>query len=59
LQTHKQMHLRSLNLTLIRQSSKGDEWKGTCLAQEDVRVKISKRVLPKLAKHIFISNSKE
>jgi hypothetical protein len=29
--------LRSLNLTLIRQSSKGDEWEGMCSAQEDVR----------------------
>jgi hypothetical protein len=27
------MHLRSLNLALIRQASKGDEWEGSCLAQ--------------------------
>jgi hypothetical protein len=37
MQTHKQMRLRSLNLTLIRQSSKGDECEGMCSAQEDVR----------------------
>jgi hypothetical protein len=37
MQTHKQMHLRSFNLTLIRQSSKEDEWEGMCSAQEDVR----------------------
>jgi hypothetical protein len=32
------MHLRLLNLTLIRQSSKRDEWEGVCSAQEDVRM---------------------
>jgi hypothetical protein len=32
------MHLRTLNLTLIRQSSKGDKWEGMCSAQEDVRM---------------------
>jgi hypothetical protein len=32
-----QMHLRSLNLALIRQTSKGDEWEGMCSAQKNVR----------------------
>jgi hypothetical protein len=32
------MHLRSLNLILIRQSSKGDEWERVCSDQEDVRM---------------------
>jgi hypothetical protein len=38
MQTHKQIYLRSLKLTLICQSSKGDEWEGVCSAQEDVRM---------------------
>jgi hypothetical protein len=38
MQTHKQMHLRSLNLTLILQTSKGDEWERVCSAQENVRM---------------------
>jgi hypothetical protein len=46
MQTHKQMHLRSLNLTLICQSCKGDEWEGVCSAQEDVRISKSPRDLP-------------
>jgi hypothetical protein len=38
MQTHKQMHLESLNLTLDLQPSKGDEWEGVCSAQEDVKM---------------------
>jgi hypothetical protein len=40
------MHLRSLNLTLICQSSKGDEWEGVCSAQEDVKMSKCLRELP-------------
>jgi hypothetical protein len=41
------MHLRSLNLALIRQTSKGDEWEGMCSAQRSAR-KINKpRETPK------------
>jgi hypothetical protein len=47
MQTHKQMHLRSLNLTLICQSSKGYEWEGVCSAQEDVRISKCPRAIPK------------
>jgi hypothetical protein len=47
MQTHKQMHLESLNLTLDSQPIKGDELEGVCSAQEDVKmIKIS-RELPK------------
>jgi len=37
MQSHKQMHLESLNLTLICTIKQGDEWEGVCLAQWDVK----------------------
>jgi hypothetical protein len=44
MQTLKQMHLESLNLTLDWQPSKEDEWEGECSAQEDVKmIKNAKR----------------
>jgi hypothetical protein len=50
MQTHKQMHLESLNLTLDSQLSKGDEWERVCPAQEDVKmIKNIKRVPQELA----------
>jgi hypothetical protein len=37
--------LGSLNLTLILQTSKGDEWEGVALAHKDVsQIKMAKRV---------------
>jgi hypothetical protein len=38
MQTHKQMHLESLNFALDSQPSKGDEWEGVCSAQDDVKM---------------------
>jgi hypothetical protein len=37
MQSLKQMHLESLNLTLDSQSSKGDEWEGVYSAHKDVK----------------------
>jgi hypothetical protein len=47
MQTHKQMHLESLNLTLDLQPSKGDEWERVCLTQEDVKMIKKPREFPK------------
>jgi hypothetical protein len=47
MQTHKQMHLRSLNLALIRQTSKGDKWEGMCSAQRSSRMINKPRDVPK------------
>jgi hypothetical protein len=47
MQTHKQIHLESLNFTLDSQPSKGDEWEGVCLAQEDVKRIKKPREVPK------------
>jgi hypothetical protein len=47
MQTHKQIHLESLNLTLDSQPSKGDEWEGVCSAQEDVKMIRMPREVPK------------
>jgi hypothetical protein len=47
MQTHMQMHLRSLNLTLIRQTSKGDEWEWMCSAQRSARMINKPRATPK------------
>jgi hypothetical protein len=38
MQSLKQVHLESLNLTLDSQQSKEDEWEGVCSAQEDVKM---------------------
>jgi hypothetical protein len=52
MQSLKQMHLETLNLTLDSQSSKRDEWEGVCLAHKDVKnVKMSKGDALELAKH--------
>jgi hypothetical protein len=52
MQSLKQMHLKTLNLTLDSQSSKRDEWEGVCLAHKDVKnVKMSKGDALELAKH--------
>jgi hypothetical protein len=47
MQTHKQMHLESLNLTLDSQPSKEDEWEGVCSAQEDIKMIKKPREFPK------------
>jgi hypothetical protein len=47
MQTHKYNVLGSLNLTLDYQPSKGDEWKGVCSAQEDIKMIKSLRGFPK------------
>jgi hypothetical protein len=47
MQTHKQMHLGSLKLTLDSQPSKGDEREGVCSAQEDVKMIKMSREFPK------------
>jgi hypothetical protein len=47
MQTHKQIHLESLNLTLNSQPSKGDEWERVCSAQEDVKMIKMSREVPK------------
>jgi hypothetical protein len=49
MQSLKQMHLKTLNLTLDSQSSKRDEWEGVCSAHKDV--KMSKGDALELAKH--------
>jgi hypothetical protein len=47
MQTHKQIYLESLNLTLDSQPSKGDEWEGVWSAQEDVNMTKMPREVPK------------
>jgi hypothetical protein len=47
MQSHKHMHLESLNLTLNLQPSKGDEWEEICLAQKDVKMIKMSREIPK------------
>jgi hypothetical protein len=37
MQSLKQIHLESLNLTLNSQSTKRDEWEGVCSAHKDVK----------------------
>jgi hypothetical protein len=47
MQSLKQMHLESLNLTLDSQPSKGDKWEKICSAQEDVKMIKMSREFPK------------
>jgi hypothetical protein len=55
MQTHKQMHLESLNLTLDSQPSKGDEWERECSTQEDVKIIKKPREFPRADRQLFIS----